>query len=68
MNTPRISLRQWQIIDLIRQAKRNQEIADTLGLSLATVREYVHRISRVLHLPNRTAIAVWALQHPKETA
>lgn len=55
-----LTRRQWQVIDLVRQAKPNKEIAHRLGLKEATIREYVSRLCKTLHLPNRVALAVWA--------
>ena len=63
ISVPHFSRRQWQVIDLIVQAKENQEIANILGLTEGTVKEYIHRVMQALDLHNRTAVAMWAITH-----
>lgn len=46
------------------QAKLNKEIAYELHLTEGTVKEYLNRIFRKLEVTNRTALAVWAMNHP----
>jgi DNA-binding NarL/FixJ family response regulator len=52
------------VVKLIAQAKLNKEIAYELHLTEGTVKEYLNRIFRKLGVSNRTALAVWATQHP----
>ncbi len=61
-----LSLREKQVVDLIRQAKANKEVAYRLHLSEGTVKEYLNRIFRKLGVSNRTELAVWALTHQDE--
>jgi len=61
-----LSLREKQVVDLVRQAKPNKEIAFQLHLSEGTVKEYLNRIFRKLEVNNRTELAVWALTHRAE--
>ena len=56
-----LSFRERQIVDLVRQAKANKEIAYELHLSEGTVKEYLNRIFRKLEVKSRTELAVWAL-------
>ena len=56
-----LSFREKQIVDLVRQAKANKEIAFELHLSEGTVKEYLNRIFRKLGVKNRTELAIWAL-------
>jgi len=55
-----LSFREKQIVDLVRQAKANKEIAYELHLSEGTVKEYLNRIFRKLDVKSRTELAVWA--------
>jgi DNA-binding NarL/FixJ family response regulator len=58
-----LSLRDQQVIDLVRQAKLNKEIAYELHLTEGTIKEYMNRIFRKLGVKNRTQLAVWSLMH-----
>jgi len=62
-----LSLRERQVVDLVRQAKPNKEIAYQLHLSEGTVKEYLNRIFRKVDVSNRTELAVWALTHRPES-
>jgi DNA-binding NarL/FixJ family response regulator len=62
---PVLSLRERQIVALIRQAKMNKEIAYELHLSEGTVKDYLSIIFRKLDLKNRTELAIWALPKQK---
>jgi DNA-binding CsgD family transcriptional regulator len=61
-----LSFREKQVVDLVRQAKANKEIAYQLHLSEGTVKEYLNRIFRKLEVSNRTELAVWAMNHRAE--
>jgi DNA-binding NarL/FixJ family response regulator len=61
-----LSFREKQVVDLVRQAKANKEIAYQLHLSEGTVKEYLNRIFRKLEVSNRTELAVWAMNHRQE--
>jgi DNA-binding NarL/FixJ family response regulator len=66
--TQNLSLREKQIIDLVRQAMANKEIAYRLHLTEGTVKEYLNRIFKKLGARNRTEVAVWAMTssaHPE---
>jgi len=63
-----LSFREKQVVDLVKQAKANKEIAYQLHLSEGTVKEYLNRIFRKLAVSNRTELAVWALTHRGESA
>jgi DNA-binding CsgD family transcriptional regulator len=58
-----LSLREKQVVALVRQAKLNKEIAHDLHLTEGTVKEYMNRIFRKLEVKNRTELALWALNH-----
>ena len=65
---PDLSFREKQVVDLVRQAKPNKEIAYQLHLSEGTIKEYLNRIFRKLGMSNRTELAVWAMTHRAESA
>jgi DNA-binding NarL/FixJ family response regulator len=61
-----LTLREKQIVELVKQAKLNKEIAFVLHLSEGTIKEYLNKIFRKLDVKNRTELAVWSLGHPTE--
>jgi DNA-binding NarL/FixJ family response regulator len=61
-----LTLREKQIVELVRQAKLNKEIAYMLHLSEGTIKEYLNKIFRKLDVKNRTELAVWSISHPAE--
>ncbi len=63
---PPLTLREKQIVELVRQAKLNKEIAYMLHLTEGTIKEYINKIFRKLDVRNRTELAVWSLSHPGE--
>jgi len=56
-----LSFREQQIVALIAEAKANKEIAYDLCLSEGTVKEYLYRIFRKLHVTSRTELALRSL-------
>ena len=63
-----LSLREKQVVALVRQAKMNKEIAHELHLSEGTVKEYLNRIFRKLDVTNRTELAIWVLTKQQNVA
>ena len=59
-----LSPREESIVALIAQSKSNKIIAHELCLTTGTIKEYLFTIFQKLHLPNRTAVAVWFLTRP----
>lgn len=57
-----LSAREMQVAQLIAHGRTNAEIADTLDISLTTVKSHVSRIQNRLELRNRVEIAakLWA--------
>jgi DNA-binding NarL/FixJ family response regulator len=53
-----LSFRERQIVDLVREAKANKEIAAELCLTEGTIKEYLHHIFRKLRVKNRTELAL----------
>jgi len=54
---PRLSRRERDVAGLVAAGLSNKKIAGKLSLSLATVKDHVHRILVKTSLPNRAAIA-----------
>lgn len=59
----RLSPRERQVAFLITDGKSNKEIAGQLFLSLATVKDHVHRILSKTGLSNRAAVAAAVQGH-----
>lgn len=53
-----LSQRESQVCALIAEGRSNKEIASRLFITLATVKDHVHKILRKTGTPNRAAIAV----------
>ncbi len=54
----RITERERQILKLLIQGKSNREIADTLNLSVSTVKEYCGRLYSKFSVRNRTGLII----------
>ena len=63
-----LSFREKQIVDLVRQAKLNKEIAYELRLTEGTIKEYLNRIFRKVEVKNRTELAIWSFTNQKSVA
>ncbi len=57
-----IAPRELDTVSLVTAGKSNAEIADILGLSLGTVKNYVTSAMRKLGLANRTELALWGIR------
>jgi DNA-binding NarL/FixJ family response regulator len=55
--------RETQVLRLIAMGLSNQEIADSLEISVETVKEHVQNLLRKTSLNDRTQAAVWALRN-----
>jgi DNA-binding NarL/FixJ family response regulator len=58
-----LTIRERQIVGLIRFGKPNKEIAHQLHLTEGTIKEYLNRIFQKAEVSNRTELAVWAFTH-----
>ncbi|MEZ4634449.1 MAG: response regulator transcription factor [Caldilineaceae bacterium] len=54
--------REVEVLKLVAQGRSNQDIADELVISEATVRTHVSNILGKLHLASRTQAALYALK------
>lgn len=61
-NHSQLSVRELEILKLIAQGFNNQEIADSLNITIKTVRCHVSNILSKLHLRDRTQAAIHAWQ------
>ena len=61
VNAP-LTPREFQVLKIISLGLSNQEIADSLGISIETVKEHVQNILRKLQVKDRTQAAVWAVR------
>lgn len=53
-----LSKRETEVLDLLAEGLRNKEIADRLGLSVETVRDYLKHIYAKLGVSSRTEAAL----------
>jgi DNA-binding NarL/FixJ family response regulator len=60
-----LSPRQRQVLDELGDGRTNREIAEHLGISIATVNKHVHEVLRVLKVRNRTQAAAAARTRPE---
>ena len=58
-----LSPREREVLALLAQGKTNQEVADTLFISVRTAANHVGHILARLDLGSRTAAVAWAIRH-----
>ncbi len=58
--------READVFRLIAKGKTNTEIAEQLAIGEGTVRNYVSHIYEILGVHNRTAVIIWAFEHPQK--
>jgi DNA-binding NarL/FixJ family response regulator len=63
LDTPMLSARQREIVNLIARGKTNREIADILGVAESTVKNHLRVLFAKLGVTNRAKIAMIALNH-----
>lgn len=61
MARAQLSTREQQVLDLIAQGKTNDDIANSLFISIRTVKFHVSSILSKLNVKNRTEAALWLL-------
>ena len=62
-----LTARERQLVELVRQAKSNKEIAFELSLTVGSVKEYMYRLFRKLGVRNRTELALWNATEDSES-
>jgi DNA-binding NarL/FixJ family response regulator len=55
--------RETQVLRQVALGLSNREIADSLEISIETVKEHVQNLLRKTALDDRTQAAVWAIRH-----
>jgi two-component system nitrate/nitrite response regulator NarL len=60
-NLPKLSSREWQILDGLVKGNANKVIARDCNITEATVKVHMKSILRKIRVGNRTQAAVWAL-------
>lgn len=56
----RLSPRERELVNLVRQGLRNREIAEKLGVTEGTIKVYLHAVFEKLGVGNRTELAIRA--------
>jgi DNA-binding NarL/FixJ family response regulator len=59
---PALSLREWQVLELVAEGMRNKEIAAALGISVDTVGMHVKNVYTKLDVHDRTAAVAKAIR------
>jgi DNA-binding NarL/FixJ family response regulator len=59
---PRLTVREWEILDLVAEGSTNPEIAERLWVSPGTVRKHLDNIYAKLGVHTRTAAAAYSRQ------
>ena len=54
-----LTFREQQLVDLVKQAKSNKEIAYELSLTVGSVKEYMHRVFKKVGVRSRLELALW---------
>ena len=61
-NLDSLTERERTILSMLAEGRKNQEIADDLGISIATVRVHIHSIFKKLDFRDRTMAALFMQQ------
>lgn len=65
VDRPRLTNRQREILELLRQGRDNQRIATVMGLSVKTIENHLTRLYRQLNVQSRLEAVNYALQNPE---
>jgi DNA-binding NarL/FixJ family response regulator len=60
---PKLTPRQWQLVDMLAAGHTNAQIARRLGISDSTVRKHLENIYRRLEVSSRAAAITRAFSH-----
>ena len=58
-----LTFREKEILIGIASGASNQELSDSLGISLHTVKTHIYNIYKKINVPNRLQAALWAAQY-----
>lgn len=62
-NNDKLTLREREILSLIVAGQNNHEIAETLGVSVYTVKTHVYKIFQKIHVSSRLKASIWAVHN-----
>jgi DNA-binding NarL/FixJ family response regulator len=57
--SPDLSKREMEVLELVSEGSTNKDIADRLFISVGTVKNHIHSILEKLHLKNRAQLAAY---------
>ena len=60
--TPHLTPREIEVVRRIAQAKTNKIIAQELGITVGTLKGYLHHLMKKLGMSNRTEVATWIVR------
>jgi DNA-binding CsgD family transcriptional regulator len=60
-DTPKLTVAEKRVLELVSLARTNKEIATILRISPSTVKRHVENVLRKLHLKNRVEAAIYGL-------
>jgi NarL family two-component system response regulator LiaR len=55
--------REWEVLNLVVQGNSNQQIADAMVISVATVKAHISSILSKLHVSSRAEATAYAIKH-----
>jgi DNA-binding NarL/FixJ family response regulator len=59
----KLSERQWDVTKALSEGMQNKEIAETLGISIGVVKNYLAIIRNRTGMTSRVDLALWYLTH-----
>jgi DNA-binding NarL/FixJ family response regulator len=63
-----LTRREEEVVRLVADGLRNREVAESLGVTEHSVRNYIYRIFDKLGISNRVELVLYAVSRPNETA
>lgn len=65
MMTPdNLTNREWEILELVAEGKKNRQIAQRLCITENTVEQHLKKVYSKLHVDNRVAASQWYIVDP----
>ena len=60
---PSLTVREWEVLQMVALGKPNKIIADDMDLSVHTVKLHIHNLLKKIGVSNRTCAANWFIQN-----